>query len=203
MQDKDRVSGRKEDKPLKRVTYKIMRAIQYGVVIFIGIMAGAGVHHHYMLYAGEPTEVIVVKEEVVPVQPVMEPAELQVRELTEEELQEEEYYDSLELLALCVEAEAGNQDLTGKRMVAAVVLNRVEDPDWPDTITEVITQPYQFSTWWNGSIEMAEPSDETFEAVRMELEERSYPGLYYFTSEGYSEYGTPWRKVGDHYFSTK
>ena len=59
---------------------------------------------------------------------------------TPEEIAEEEYWDSLELLALCVEAEAGNQALEGKRLVAAVVLNRVEDPDWPDDITAVITQ---------------------------------------------------------------
>lgn len=122
---------------------------------------------------------------------------------TPEELEEEYYFDSLELLACCVEAEAGNQDLLGKRMVASVILNRVDDEDWPDSIVEVITQPYQFTTWWNGAIEKAEPSEETFEAVRMELEERSYPGLFYFCSTGYSEYGTPWKKVGDHYFSTK
>lgn len=72
-------------------------------------------------------------------------ARAQEPDLHQEELAEEEYYDSLELLALCVEAEAGNQDLTGKRMVVDVVLNRVDAPDWPDTIEGVITQPYAFS----------------------------------------------------------
>jgi hypothetical protein len=46
-------------------------------------------------------------------------------------------------------------------------------------------------------------TEESFEAVRMELESRSYPSLLYFTAGGYSEYGTPWKKIGDHYFSTK
>lgn len=123
--------------------------------------------------------------------------------LTPEDIEEERYWDSLELLALCVEAEAGNQDLTGKRMVADVILNRVDDVDWPDTVEEVIAQPYEFSSYWNGAIERAEPSEETFEAVRMELEQRGWPGLRYFTAGNYSEYGTPWKKVGDHYFSTK
>ena len=37
----------------------------------------------------------------------------------------------------------------------------------------------------------------------IELEEIGYPGLYYFTAGKYNDYGTPWKKVGDHYFSTK
>lgn len=112
--------------------------------------------------------------------------------------------DELELLAICVEAEAGNQDLLGKRLVVDVILNRVDDADWPDTITEVISQPYAFSSFWDGGMErVIEPSETTFKAVRMELEERSYPGLYYFRTDWYSDYGEPWRKVGDHYFSKK
>lgn len=122
---------------------------------------------------------------------------------TEEEIAEEEYWDSLELLAICVEAEAGNQGLEGKRLVVDVILNRVEDPAFPDTIPEVISQPYHFSSFWDGGMDRVSISEETFEAVRLELENRSYPGVLYFTAGRYSEYGTPWKKVGDHYFSTK
>ena len=46
-----------------------------------------------------------------------------------DEAKEEIYYDSLELLAVCVEAEAGNQSLEGKKMVVDVILNRVDDKD--------------------------------------------------------------------------
>lgn len=42
------------------------------------------------------------------------------------EISEEIYYDSLEYLACLVEAEAGNQDELGKRLVVDVVLNRVD-----------------------------------------------------------------------------
>ena len=42
---------------------------------------------------------------------------------TPAEIEEEMYYDSLEMLAICVEAEAGNQSMEGKRLVAAVILN--------------------------------------------------------------------------------
>lgn len=109
----------------------------------------------------------------------------------------------LDLIAACVEAEAGNQDLTGKRLVADVILNRVDAEGFPDTVEGVISQPRHFASYWNGAMDKAEPSEETFHAVRMEMEERSYPGLLYFDSEGYLPYGTPWKKVGDHYFSTR
>ena len=120
-----------------------------------------------------------------------------------EDLAEEEYFDSLEELAICVEAEAGNQGLLGKRMVVDVILNRVDDPEWPDTIQGVIEQKYQFASFWNGAMERTIPTEETYKAVTMELKQRSYPGLFYFTAEGYGDYGTPWGKVGDHYFCTK
>lgn len=122
---------------------------------------------------------------------------------SQEELLEEEYYDSLEMLAACVEAEAGNQGLDGKRLVADVILNRVDDEDFPDTIEGVITQKYQFASYWNGAMEQVSISDETFKACQMELESRSYPEVLYFTAEGYGKYGTPWKRVGDHYFCTK
>ena len=122
----------------------------------------------------------------------------------EDELAEELYCDSLELLAICVQAEAGNQPLTGRRMVVDVILNRVDDPDWPDAIEGVITQRYQFSGYWDGGMDrIYEPDELTIKAVQMELKQRSWPGLYYFTAGGYGKYGTPWQKVGDHYFSTK
>lgn len=121
-----------------------------------------------------------------------------------EELSDELYYDSLELLAICVQAEAGNQPLLGRRMVADVILNRVDDPDFPDTIEGVITQKYHFTSYWDGGMDkVVEPDKLTILAVQMELERRSYPGLFYFSADGYSRYGTPWGKVGDHYFSTK
>lgn len=116
---------------------------------------------------------------------------------------EEVYLESMEMLARCVEAEAGNQGLEGKRLVVDVILNRVRDKDFPDTIAEVITQKYHFSVYWNGSMEKVTVSEETRQAIRMELEEIGYPGVMYFREGDWSIYGTPWKQVGDHYFSTK
>lgn len=57
------------------------------------------------------------------------------------------------MLAQLVQAEAGNQDLTGKRLVADVVLNRVESEQFPNTIREVIFQknPVQFGVTVDGA----------------------------------------------------
>ena len=124
--------------------------------------------------------------------------------ITPDNLEEEAYWDSVELISICVEAEAGNQSLLGRRLVVDVILNRVDDPDFPDTIEGVITQPRHFSSYWDGRMaEITEPSELTLQAVQMELEQRSYPGLLYFGADGYSEYGTPWKRIGEHYFSTK
>ena len=116
---------------------------------------------------------------------------------------EDMFYESMDILGRCVEAEAGNQGLEGKRLVVDVILNRVKDKDFPDTIKEVITQEYHFSSYWNGAMEGIEVSEETWQAIRMELEEVGYPGVMYFREGDWSLYGTPWKRVGDHYFSTK
>ena len=176
-----------------------------GVVAF-AMAAGAGCYHQWIV-SHKPVEkapVRIVQE--VYQEEFTEAIDFDIEHLEcidRTQVEEEGYFDDLELMAACVEAEAGNQGLVGKRMVADVILNRVEDPDWPNTIEGVITQKYQFSTYWNGAMDSVSISDETFEACKMELKERGWPGIYYFTAGGYGEYGTPWRKVGDHYFCTK
>ena len=125
----------------------------------------------------------------------------EVRQIENEyELIQEEYYDSLEFMAICVEAEAGNQDLMGKRLVADVILNRVDSDRFPNDIVSVITQKNQFSVYTDGGMAKAEPSDETFEAIRMELESRTDPDILFFTAGGYNKYCVPAYKYKDHYF---
>lgn len=113
------------------------------------------------------------------------------------------YAAELEILARCVEAEAGNQSIDVKRAVVSVILNRVDDEDWPDTISEVIADPYEFATYWNGRMDEVTPATSTYEAIALEMETRSYPGLYYFDMDQYLQYGTPYARMGDLYFSTK
>ena len=53
-------------------------------------------------------------------------------------------FDDLYLLARLVESEAGNESYETKMMVASVVMNRVADSRFPNTIKEVIYQKGQF-----------------------------------------------------------
>lgn len=124
----------------------------------------------------------------------------QVSNVSDNEIEIELAYDELEYLAACVEAEAGTEGLIGKRLVVDVILNRIDSDKFPDTITEVINAPGQFSVVSNGSINKVDISQETFEAIEMELEHRTDNKIMYFRSGKYGT-GTPAYKVNKHYFS--
>ena len=78
-------------------------------------------------------------------------------EVTEKERLYELSEDDYEVLLRIVEAEAGGEDEEGKMLVAGVVLNRVDNPAFPDTVREVVFQrengTSQFSPAYNGRYE--------------------------------------------------
>ena len=125
----------------------------------------------------------------------------------EEEIRNEIMYGELELLAILVYAEAGNQDELGQRYVADTVLNRVDDKDFPDTIEEVIYQrePTQYFTSLGKCFDKLsyEIPEEIFDIVYQEYigPRKNYNVLYFRT--GHYGSGTPMFKHGDHYFSGK
>ncbi len=119
----------------------------------------------------------------------------------EVETMTEGFDKQIDLLCRCVEAEAGNQSILGKRLVCDVILNRVNSEAFPDGIEDVINQPGQFGVVANGSINTVVPSEETIAAVLTELNERIDSEIIYFQTKGYSEYGTPVTQVEAHFFS--
>lgn len=125
----------------------------------------------------------------------------------QDEIRNEIMYGELEELALLVQAEAGNQDDLGKRLVADTVLNRVDDPDFPDTIHEVIFQdnPIQYYVTYDGAMGKAGYSitEDVFELVLEEYESRTNNDVIYFKTGGYHECGHSAFQYGDHYFNTK
>lgn len=99
--------------------------------------------------------------------------------------------------ALCriVEAEAGSEDEDGKLLVANVVLNRVEDNYFPNTVTEVVFQEeqgvYQFSPVADGSYYRVKVSEETYKAVERALDgEDISQGALYFAARQYADNST-------------
>lgn len=107
-----------------------------------------------------------------------------------------------EILAALVQAEAGNQDLIGMRYVVDVVLNRVDDPRFPDTIEEVIYEPKQFTVTRNGMLESAKQciSENAYLAVDLEWENRLDNGVLYFNSGTSPANGCNTFKHQDHWF---
>lgn len=106
-----------------------------------------------------------------------------------------------EILAQLVMAEAGNQDLTGKRYVVDVVLNRVNSDQFPDTIEDVIFQKNQFSVIKNGGFNKAKYiiTEECYEAVNLEYKNRLNYDILYF-GKGKSKYANNHFKWQDHWF---
>lgn len=104
-------------------------------------------------------------------------------------------YDNLLHL---VEAEAGGEDLIGKMLVANVVLNRVRDKHFPNTINEVIFQSSngvaQFSPISDGRFYSIHVSNETIEAVNRVLqgEDNSQGALYFAARKLASEENMRW-----------
>lgn len=71
------------------------------------------------------------------------------------------------LLAKMVMAEAESETLTGQALVACVILNRVESPDFPDNIRDVIFQEGQFTPITDGRWDAVEPDDSCKAAVHL------------------------------------
>ena len=83
----------------------------------------------------------------------------------------DEAYDSdaLYWLSHIIYCESGNQPLAGKVAVGNVVMNRVADPRFPNTIYDVLFQKNQFSPVSSGSIRR-EPNWDSVVAAKLVLD---------------------------------
>lgn len=109
----------------------------------------------------------------------------------------------LMILAQLCQAEAGNQGIDGMRLVADVVLNRVDSHKFPNTIEEVIYDPGQFGVITDGAFERAGKHirEDSYLAAEMEYfaEERLDSGVLYFNNSPECS-GTNHVKIGGHWF---
>ncbi|MDO4344765.1 MAG: cell wall hydrolase [Eubacteriales bacterium] len=104
------------------------------------------------------------------------------------QMPESEYYTLLRI----VEAEATGEDLKGKMLIANVILNRVSDERFPNTIEEVVWQEIggaaQFQPTIDGRINSVEITEETIEAVdRVLAGEDDSRGALYFMARAASD----------------
>lgn len=152
----------------------VARAIEVEPLIFTQTM----VHYNVPDHVIEPSEPI---EEVWPYP------------ITQEEI---------DLIALVTMAEAEGETELGKRLVIDTILNRMDDPHFPDTVHDVIYYPNAFSVMWNGRIDRCHVMPEIVELVKEELLNRTNSECVFFMAGGYSKYGEPMFQECCHYFSS-
>ena len=87
----------------------------------------------------------------------------------------------LQILANAVYGEARGEPYEGQVAVAAVILNRLESPEFPDTISEIIFQPLAFTAVADGQIWLT-PNERAKQAVLDAINgwDPSENALYYF-----------------------
>lgn len=85
------------------------------------------------------------------------------------------------ILARLVSGEARGEPYVGQVAVAAVVLNRVKSPAFPNTISGVVFQTGAFDAVWDGQFDM-EPTENSIRAARDALNGWDPTGgcLYYY-----------------------
>ena len=97
---------------------------------------------------------------------------------------------SRHILERIVEAEAGDQDICRRQMVANVVLNRLQSSKFPNTVEKVVFAHRQFSPVSNGSYYRVDVSDKTKRAVEKALMEKdNTKGALYFMYRAGSDAG--------------
>ena len=90
-------------------------------------------------------------------------------------------HEELELMTRVISAEARGESFEGQVAVGAVILNRVEHRDFPDSVTEVCTQPGAFCGVSDGQINI-EPSESCRRAALAALsgEDPTGGALYFY-----------------------
>lgn len=114
--------------------------------------------------------------------------------------------EELDLLARVIYAEARGEDLEGQIAVGAVVLNRLENPQFPNTIREVIYQRGAFTAVDDKQIHL-KPNDKAYQAAKEALKGKDPTGgaLYYYNPKTAQDNWIKTRpvvkRIGNHTFS--
>lgn len=113
----------------------------------------------------------------------------------------------LELMSRVIEGEAADEPFEGKIAVAAVIINRVENDEFPDSIRTVLYEPLAFEAVANG--QYTRPlSEDSMQAAKIALEgyDPTDGALYYWNPDKVKKSSWIWRKpvskrIGRHVFA--
>lgn len=136
----------------------------------------------------------IIEESIVVEEEEEEETPLKTNRYSELEITEEDR----ELLARIVYLEARGQSFSGQRAVVEVVLNRVLDSRFPDTVYEVLYAPGQFTP--AKSIASTTPTETQYEVVDCVIDETpiTTENTVYFATSALTK--NVFAKIGDHYF---
>lgn len=107
----------------------------------------------------------------------------------------------IDVLAKLIEAEAGDTDLMTMTAVGGVVMNRVLDNAFPDTVLQVVYTGGSFDSVMNGSIDKVKPSEMAYRAAEdaMMGYDPSNGAIYVYHGGSYGK--TVTMQSGDIYFA--
>ena len=90
--------------------------------------------------------------------------------------------EEIELIELTVQHEVGNFSKDYKKLIAAIIRNRLESDSFPNTISEVILAKGQFSNGDYVGVNVDIETQEAFEEV-FSMEESPHLATYYYNPE--------------------
>ena len=114
--------------------------------------------------------------------------------------------EELLLLSKLVTGEARGESYEGQVAVAAVVINRVKDPRFPNTIRDVIYQKNAFSVVKDGSINM-QPTESAYTAAQEALygSDPTNRAIYFWNPDiatcKWIKTLNPYMRIGNHVFA--
>lgn len=147
-------------------------------------------------------EEIVLIREIIQIEKEKQNQKVEIKHMTTESVDR----NDLEVLSKIVHAEAKGEPYEGKVAVAEVVMNRVEDENFPDTVKDVVYQEGQFQPVANGAINNT-PSEEAIKASKEVLmsDNTSHNAMYFYNDEIATDDWIRTRKtlfvIGDHTFA--
>ena len=108
----------------------------------------------------------------------------------------------LDMMAAIIECEAGDQPYEGRIAVGSVIMNRIESPDFPNTLYDVLYQKGQFTPVMSGRFEIvlkrgASATDRQA-AAEVLSGVRNVPYLYFHMYTGKTNNYSSWTIIGDH-----
>jgi N-acetylmuramoyl-L-alanine amidase len=92
--------------------------------------------------------------------------------------------NEVEKMARVVHGEARGESYIGKVAVAAVILNRLDDPSFPDTVEDVILQTNAFTAVHDGQYDL-KPNSYAYRAVIDAIQgwDPTYGSVYYYNPD--------------------